>query len=187
MGVGFSHFKAWSILASIVQGWFRYNSSPEFMTTTFSQHAAGKVLWRMIALDLVWWNVNHFIWATLKLAQYTVFWCIFQFCLYTAIPDFVPSWPLCLFWGMDIGFTAVENTVWLSFPPGINPDWMMECMSWELPCWINLFSSKMALKCSKIFNGLSRKNIQAALKISSWEHLLFANNSALFELTNAET
>ena len=68
-----------------------YNYSPEFMTTTFSIHTAGKVRWRMIALDLVWKNVNPFFWATLKLAQYTVFWCILQFCLYRKIVGFVTS------------------------------------------------------------------------------------------------
>ena len=36
-----------------------------------------------------------------------------------------------------LGFTAVKNTecqhLLTFFPPGINPDWMMECKSWDFP------------------------------------------------------
>ena len=36
---------------------------------------------RMIAFDPVWQNVSSFFWATLRLSQYTPFWCTFQFCM----------------------------------------------------------------------------------------------------------
>ena len=44
----------------------------------------------------------------------------------------------------------------------------------------------MGLNCSKVWNGLSRVSIQALLKSLLGPHLTFANNSAMFELINAE-
>ena len=45
-----------TVLCGAVGEWYvlLYNSSPDFLITTFSMHIAGKVLWRMIAFDRVW-------------------------------------------------------------------------------------------------------------------------------------
>ena len=47
-----------------------------------------------------------------------------------------------------------------------------------------MFSSRVALNCSKEMDGISMEWIQT--DISAWDHLPFTNNSAMFELTNAE-
>ena len=45
-----------TVLCGTVGEWYvlLYNSTPDFLITTFSMHIAGKVLWRMIAFDRVW-------------------------------------------------------------------------------------------------------------------------------------
>ena len=53
-----------------------------------------------------------------------------------------------------------------------------------LQCWINLIFCRMALNCSKVESRLSKDPDNT--EISSWDLVLLVNNSAMFELTNAE-
>ena len=107
---------------------------------------------------------------------------------------------------MNIGFTAVKNTACLLFltslPPGINPDWMIECVSWELPTWWMCSAKSLAnsalscnvgsmcflpewpliaRKCRMISSSIHTVLI-SLLRTSSF----FASNSAMFELTTTE-
>ena len=114
-----------TILCGTVGAWYvwLYTYSPNFLITTFTIHTAGKVLWRMIALDLFWFNCNPSLWATFKLTN-TLCFDVFSNCVWT-----LQSW----------ASSPLKNTACLPFltslPPGINPDWMIECRSWELPTW----------------------------------------------------
>ena len=113
--------------------------SPVSIRTTFGIQQVGSVSWRMIALDRVWQNFNPFLKARLMLTQHTVFWCFFHaLCMYRARRGAfksIVSGSLC---SLSIGSTSRKNTVcWLlkCWPPGVNPEFMMECKLIAHPTW----------------------------------------------------
>ena len=67
--------------------------------------------------------------------QYTVFWCFFHvFCLYQARRGASRPMLFGSLCSLFIGSTDVMNTVCLLLkicPPGINPEFMMECKNWS--------------------------------------------------------
>ena len=96
----------------------------------------------------VWYNLNPLRWARCTSTQYTVSWCLFQvFCLYHARRGLVKSSLYGSLFSLSIGFTAVWNTVCLSLlefcPPGINPEFVMECKLIAHPVW-EMYSKKLS-------------------------------------------
>ena len=84
-------------------------------------------------------NFNLFHKARLMSTQYTVFWCFFQpLCMYCARRGASKSIVSGSLWFLSMGSTNRKNTVCrlLKFwPPGINPELMMECKLIAHPTW----------------------------------------------------
>ena len=107
-------------------------------------------------------ELKHFLLSKLMSTQYTVFWCFFHtFCLYQARRGafkLISSGSLC---SLSMGFTTVKNTVCLFLlefcPPGINPEFTMECKLIAHPIWY-MYSKKsfgiITLSCSEGSMGL---------------------------------
>ena len=118
---------------------FSYMTSPVSIQTTFGIQQAECVSWRMIAFDRVWWNVNPFLIARLMSTQYTASWCRFHaLCGYCARRGTLKSIFSGSLWLLSIGSISRKNTVCLLlefWPPGINPELMIECRLHAHPIW----------------------------------------------------
>ena len=102
----------------------------------------------MIALHLVWQNLNPLRWARCISTQYTVSWCLFHvFCLYHARRGLVKSSLHGSLYSLSMGFTAVKNTVCLSLlkicPPGIKAEFVMACKLIAHQIWY-MYSKKLS-------------------------------------------
>ena len=101
----------------------------------------------MIAFDRVWSHLNPFFWASLMSTQYTTSSCLFHtFSLYQGrrgASKLIASESFC---SLFIGSTGVKNTVCLLLkfcPPGINPDFTMECKLIAHPTMINVLEENL--------------------------------------------
>ena len=108
---------------------FSYMISPVSIRTTFGIQQAGSVSWRMIP----------FFRARLISTQFSPFWCLFHaLCMYCARCGASKSIVSGSLWFLYMGSTGRKNTVCLLlkfWPPGINPEWMMECKLIAHPTW----------------------------------------------------
>ena len=111
---------------------FWYIISSDFNTIDFEIQWAGT---RSCLIEF-----NPFRRASCISTQCTVSWCLFHvFCLYHARRGLVKSSLYGALCSLTMGFTAVKNTVCLSLlklcPPGINPEFVMECKLIAHPLW----------------------------------------------------